>query len=175
MRRLLLTLVTFFVPGFSYADVHKDGKDYVLTTVNCPWELRFPKSGWKIGINQVKGAQTYVLFSSEISGLTVSFYIEPASQCDSSADCRDLFWKNPGPMVQNPTGVAQLERAGFEIVRYELTLIPEVPVRQLNYSGHLVRDGYWVDMHISRLLLPGSDENAFERFIDTITIQQQSR
>jgi len=174
MRLLTLTLATLVVAGLAHADVRKDGKDYVLTTANCPWELRFPRGKWKVGINQVEGTQTYVLFSDDNSQLTASFYIEPASQCETSVDCRELFWKNPGPMVQNPAGVAQFERAGFAIVRYELAIVPGVPIRQLNYSAHHVRDGYWVDMHLSKVLMSETDEKSLEQFVDAVTIQQQS-
>jgi hypothetical protein len=174
MRLLTVTLASLAVAGLAHADVKKDGKDYVLTTTNCPWELRFPRGKWKIGIKQLEGGQSYVLFNDDKSQLTVSFYIEPASQCETSVDCRELYWKNPGPMVQNPAGVAQFERAGFAIVRYELAIIPNAPFRQLNYSAHLVRDGYWVDMHISKLLMSESDEKPLEQFIDAITIQQRS-
>ena len=174
MRLLTLTLATLVVAGLAHADVRKDGKDYVLTTANCPWELRFPRGKWKVGINQVEGTQTYVLFSDDNSQLTASFYIEPASQCETSVDCRELFWKNPGPMVQNPAGVAQFERAGFSIVRYELAIVPGVPIRQLNYSAHHVRDGYWVDMHLSKVLMSETDEKSLEQFVDAVTIQQQS-
>ncbi|MGH8634274.1 MAG: hypothetical protein ACRET7_09090 [Burkholderiales bacterium] len=104
----------------------------------------------------------------------MSFYIEPASQCETSADCRELYWSDPGPMVKNPTGVAKFERSGFAIVRFELPIIPNVAIKQLNYSAHLVRDGYWVDLHISKVLMAESDERLLEQAIDAIYIQQRS-
>lgn len=174
MRLLGLAVSILALAGLAHGDVRKDGKDYVLTSSDWPLELRFPKGKWKIGIRRIEGAQTYVLFNDDQAGLTMSFYIEPASKCATSADCRELYWSNPGPMVRNPTGVAEFERAGFAVVRFELPIIPDVPVKQLNYSAHLVRDGYWVDLHLSRVFMSAGDERLLDQAVDAIRIQPRS-
>jgi hypothetical protein len=45
-----------------------------------------------------------------------------------------------------------------------------LPVDQLNYSAHLVRDGYWVDLHVSQLLAEGADEQAIPTVLKSISL-----
>ena len=174
MRHLVFLLALLGVVAQSGADIRKDGKDYALSTTDCPWELRFPRKNWKIGINELKGAQSYMLFSNDSTKLTVSFWIERAAECDSSEACRELVWSTL-PKAGTPQGVAKFTRADFAIVRYDFPRLADLPISQLNYSGHLVRDGFWVDMHISAPLWTETEEKAMQSFVDTITIQQVAR
>jgi hypothetical protein len=48
-------------------------------------------------------------------------------------------------------------------------------VEQMHFSGHLVRDGYWVDVHLSMMPYTQSDRQAFLDFVDAIRIEPKVR
>jgi len=91
------------------------------------------------------------MFTNAASGLNVSFYIEPAS----GAPPRGV----PGAILAEPESQlarAQLldrsERNGSRCSNSPEISGPAVAgrtVEQLHFSGHLVRDGFWVDLHLS--------------------------
>jgi hypothetical protein len=44
-----------------------------------------------------------------------------------------------------------------------------------HFSGHLVRDGYWVDVHLSMVPYTQSDRQVFLDFLDAIRIEPKAR
>jgi hypothetical protein len=57
-----------------------------------------------------------------------------------------------------------LERNGFSIVKYVLLgNIEGLEIEQLNYSAHIVREGYWIETHISKMPAKSQDIGLFNR------------
>jgi len=69
-----------------------------------------------------------------------------------------MTWKRPNPYVQDPRDVERFEENGFAVIRYIVPTVQGVKVNQLNWSAHAVRDGYWVDIHLSKADARSGDE-----------------
>jgi predicted Zn-dependent protease len=166
-------------------DLDRVTEDFTLTSaaqpllgaihMPCPgarWELTFPNRGWHVDQENRSqdGRGAYYRFNNAEQDLIVSFRCEPVAACRTSNECRELYWKNPGPAVENPKDVKQFDRNGFAIVRFVIPTFRGIPVDQLNYSGHLVRDGYWVDMHLSTMLRHQDREQLLAQFVDSIAV-----
>jgi hypothetical protein len=147
-----------------------------LSVSGILWELRFPVQGWQVHEERVRhdGRGCYYMFSNENKQLNASFFIEPAEKCKTSRNCRNLYWSNPGPFIENPQSVEQFEENGFAVVKFIVPRVRGLQVNQLNYSGHLVRDGYWVDMHLSKIQSQKEDEALLSGFAKTVSFQQKS-
>lgn len=148
-----------------------------LFTAASPWELVFPASEWKLELQRRRpdGLGVYSMFSNERTGLNVSVYIEPADKCKTAEVCRSQYWSDPGPLVQNPKAVVQFEDNGFAVVKFLMPNVEGVAVNQLNYSAHAVRDGYWVDMHISKAASTRQDEALFKSFLRGVSFQAKAQ
>jgi hypothetical protein len=172
MMKRLLCLLFLATTTLAYADMRKSEQAIYLSAPNTPWEIRFPKHGWQLQQERRRqdGLAFYYMFSNPKTKFNVSFYIEPAEKCKTSKGCRSMFWSNPGPLYENPQSVEQFEENGFAIVKFIIPSIQGVQVNQLNYSAHLVRDGYWVDMHLSKLPSQKGDEAILSDFVKAISI-----
>jgi hypothetical protein len=148
-----------------------------LFTAASPWELVFPAWEWKLELQKRRpdGLGVYSMFSNERTKVSVSVYIEPADKCKTAAACRSQYWSDPGPLVQNPKAVVQFEDNGFAVVKFLMPSIEGVAVNQLNYSAHTVRDGYWVDMHISKAASTPQDEALFKSLLHGVSFQAKAQ
>ena len=96
-------------------------------------------------------------------------------KCKTAVACRSQYWSDPGPLVQNPKAVVQFEDNGFAVVKFLMPSVEGVTVNQLNYSAHTVRDGYWVDMHLSKADSTRQDEALFKSFLSGVSFQPKAQ
>ncbi len=175
----MIRTATYVAPsssGLPRGQIRKEKGDYLITK-GSDWRIRFPSSDFEMvrETHRPDGTQDYYMLSSDTRGLHVSFFVEPATKCATSAECRDLYWSNPGPLIRNPQRVRKYEANGFSIVEFflpEVTLA-EFKVSQMNISGHVVRGGYWLDMHISKVDFKDSDKPLFDDFVNAITLSSR--
>jgi hypothetical protein len=67
-------------------------------------------------------------------------------------------------------------RNGFAWLEFTVTLqAAGQTAEQHHFSGHLVRDGYWVDLHLSMVPYTQSDRQVFLDLLDAIRIEPKPR
>ena len=135
------------------------------------WELRFPRQGWTLQDRKTRadGNGAYVHFAESQANVNVSFFIEPATRCRTAGECREMFWANPGPGYRGAQGLERLEINGFAVMKCTVPVtFGGLRLDQLNYSAHTVREGYWVDLHISKAPAEGRDAEGFSRFVESV-------
>lgn len=85
----------------------------------------------------------------------------------------------PEPVLADAHLLTRFERNGFVLLEFVTALrVPELggrTVEQLHFSGHLVRDGYWVDMYLSMMPYTPSDRQVFLDFMDAIRIEPKGK
>jgi hypothetical protein len=67
--------------------------------------------------------------------------------------------------------VSSSEVGGVSVFEY---LIPEyqgIPVRQQNMYAEFVQDGFWVDLHISKVQYDKKERKLFEALINSATFE----
>ena len=150
-----------------------DEKRLTFTVPSAPWSLTLPAKDFEIAENQVKpdGSAGYFFLTSEESHLNVSFYIEPVSRCKDSKACRDMVWKGGNPTWEKPKNFVSAE---FGNISYFEFLIPKFrgqAVQQQNMYAEFVVDGYWVDLHISKVLYTPADHQLFEQLVKAVKFE----
>lgn len=140
-----------------------------VTTIKAPWTLRI--LGQDLDISEVKAkpdqASAYFMMSSDATKLNVSVFIEPVDKCRSAEACRDyvLGLGNPAWGTYQDLAKGKIGSASyFEFYR------PEVqgrPVKMLDMYAEFVQDGYWIDMHISKVLYEKKDHGLFETVVNS--------
>ena len=178
MMKLLLSLIFVAAATLAHAEMRQSEESIHLSVPGILWELRFPKEGWQAQQERVtqNGRGCYHMFSNANTHLNASFYLEPAEKCKTSWDCRKMLWSkwDHESYKEDPNSVAQFDLSGFAIVKFIVPRVKGIQVNQLNYSGHMVRDGYWVDMHLSKIQSQKGDETLLSGFVKTVSSQQKS-
>lgn len=176
MVKVFLSLIFMATATLTYADMRQSEESIYLSVSGIHWELRFPRQGWQVEQERIRpdGRACYYMLSNANTKLNASFFIEPAEKCKTSKDCRSMYWSNPGPLIENPQSVEQFEENGFAVVKFVVPSVRGIQINQLNYSGHMVRDGSWIDMHLSKAPSEKGDEALLSGFVKSVSFQQKS-
>ena len=86
-----------------------------------------------------------------------------------------MVWKLGNPSWGKPQNL-KLSEIG-EISVLEL-LVPEYqgqPIRQQNMYAEFVLDGYWVDLHLSKVLYQDQERSMFERMVRSVRFEPRNR
>ena len=153
-----------------------DEKRIELIVPGAPWALTLPAGDFVVQQQQLKpdGQAGYFYLIDEKRLLGVSMFIEPVKDCRDSKSCRDMIWKAGNPSWVNLQNIVQSEIEGVSFVEF---LIPEFQgkaIRQQNIYAEFVRDGYWVDLHISKALYQPDDHKLFEQVIKSVNFEPKT-
>ena len=124
-----------------------------FTVPAAPWTLTLPKDQLVVVQQQIKpdGRSGYFYMNDEKNKLNISFFIEPVKDCKDSKACRDMVWKAGNPMWENPQNVVLSEIGDVSYFEFFMPSLQGVPFKQQNMYAEFVKDGFWVDLHISKV------------------------
>jgi hypothetical protein len=117
------------------------------------------------------GRNGYFFIIDDQKHVNVSMFIEPAEQCKDSKSCRDMVWKMGNPAWVNPQNVVQSEIGDVSFFEFLIPVFQGQPIQQQNMYAEFVVDGFWVDLHISKVLYKPGDHEMFERIIKSIKFE----
>ena len=174
----LLALLILALPA--HADLSEVDGMIGISAREVGWVVRFPKEWFTLLAerDRADGRAHYYLFSHNVTGLNVSVRIEPARTCTSGEACREAYWRDRSPSLATAELLGRSERNGFAWLEFtQKHQVPQVSrtVEQRHFSGHLVRDGYWVDFHLSMMPYTPKDRQVFLDFLDAIRIEAKGR
>ncbi len=152
---------------------HPDDKKISLTVPAAPWTLTLPGDNFAIEREQVKpdGRYGYFLMSDEKNNIMVSVFIEPVVKCKDSKSCRDMVWKLGNPSWESPQNVVLSDIGGVHFFEFLMPTFRGQPIQQQNMYAQFVVDGFWVDMHISKVLYKPQEHEMFERIIKSVKFE----
>ena len=82
-----------------------------------------------------------------------------------------MVWKAGNPSWENPQQVVQSEIDGVSYFEFLMPTFRGEPIKQQNMYAEFVRNGYWVDLHISKVLYQPEDHALFERLVKSIRFE----
>ena len=144
-----------------------------FTVPAAPWTLTLPADYLVVKQRQIKpdGRYGYFLVLDEKRNLTISFFIEPAAKCNDSQSCRDMVWKLGNPSWENPQNVVQSEIGDVSYFEFFMPTFRGVAVKQQHMYAQFVKDGFWVDMHISKVLSGPEEHQLFEQIVKSVVFE----
>lgn len=165
---LLLTLFQLSIASRALAE-----ERIKFTVPAAPWRLTLPKGNLVVEQQQVSpnGRQGYYSMYDEKNKMSISFFIEPVKNCKDSKACRDMVWKLGNSSWENPQQVIQSEIAGVSYFEFFMPTFQGQPVKQQNMYAEFVKDGFWVDMHISKILYRAEEHELFEQVIKSVEFE----
>ncbi len=145
-----------------------DGVD--LTTIKAPWTMLILGKGLDITGVQAKPdeASAYFMMVNDAVHINVSVFIEPIDKCKTGEECRDrvLGLGNPAWGKYQDLAKGKINDVSyFEFYRPELQ---GKSLKMLDMYAEFVKDGYWVDLHISKVLYKKEDHKLFEDLVNAV-------
>lgn len=171
--RLVFTVLLAMFVSVAAADTREAGGALEFFDPSLPWKLSFAKSDWSVGQEKRKpgGGGYYYLATSDRLELNFSVFFDRTSNCSSGESCRALFWRNPGPMYKDPKNVKQFDLNGFSVLQFHLDSVAGVPIKQTNISAHMYKDGYWIDIHLSKVGPTVPSAEPMVKFLESIAVK----
>lgn len=142
-----------------------------FTVPRAPWVLTVPGEGMTVREQKVKpdGTSGYFYMTGGSTGLNVSFFIEPASKCSSSRDCRDMVQKAGFAHIGKVENIVASQIGDVSVVECFLPEFKGIALRQQHLFAEFVLQGYWVDMHVSKAGFAPTDRQQFESLVSAIS------
>jgi hypothetical protein len=150
-----------------------DEKRIGFTVPAAPWTMTLPAGNFVVEQRQQKpdGSSGYFFLTDDQSHLNVSFYIEPVGSCKTSKACRDMVWKMGNPSWENPKNFVSSQIGEVSYFEFLIPSFRDQPVQQQNMYAEFVVDGFWVDLHISKVLYKREDHELFEQLVKAIKFE----
>ena len=177
-RYLFLVALVLLTPAFAFAQAKElSGGKLSFTTPNAPWELVITAKGFGIGREQLKpdDASAYFLFSNSATLFNVSMFIEPVGKCKTSKECRDMVLQLGNPEWGKYQDLKLGEIGGVSYFEFYRPTVKNRPLRVFDMYAQFVKDGYWVDLHISKLLYDEFDHDDFEELVKSVEFVAKKR
>jgi hypothetical protein len=131
--------------------------------------IEFPLKNFRI-VREDKKNHAYLL-NDEKSGLIVSFNFVPARYCYSSEDCRDYLSEVKMPKSDKLTTWRRSQDGEVYLFEYMLAPGGRDYLRQHHMHASYVRDGVWIDVHLSKAQYEEKDRDTFLDFIRSIKVR----
>lgn len=161
----------------AFAAVSNEDKRLEFTVPAAPWTMTLRAADFVVAQRQVKpdGSAGYFSLTSEQSHLNVSFYIEPVSNCKDSKACRDMVLKGGNPAWEKPKNFISSQIGDVSCFEFLVPSFQGQPVQQQNMYAEFVVDGFWVDLHISKVSYKPEDHGLFEQVVKAIKFESKEK
>ena len=147
-----------------------------VTTPTAPWTLVF--DGKSLGLRDVKIKETegsgYFLMIDEANQVNFSLYIEPVDKCKSADECRDHVLGLGNPAWGTYQDLAKGKVGNWSYFEFYRPEVQGRPVKMQDMYAQFVEKGYWIDLHISKVLYKKEDHALFEDLIKGIRFVPKS-
>lgn len=170
IRTLILGFSLAFAPALVLAD------DAQVVTVEAPknrFAITFPGHGWALDSRENSGNSEYYRFTNAAQNLTASVTIEPAADCDTAEQCREFLWLDPAPIYDQARDIERIDDInGFSVLKFIMpTQFDGTQTCELNFSAHMVKRGYWIDMHLTKMPSTAADTEDMAQFLERVSVR----
>ena len=176
IRALQILCGTLLVSQIAFGRGPEDDKRLRFTVSAAPWTLTLPAGDFVEAQRKLKpdGTAGYFYLTNERLHLIVSFFIEPVSKCKDSKSCRDLVLKAGNPSWENPTNLVSSQIGEVSCFEFLMPSFRGQPVQQQHMYAEFVVDGFWVDLHISKVLYQPEQRKLFEDLVKAIKFEKKT-
>ena len=147
-----------------------------LTTPGAPWSIRIDSKSLDIRDVQAKPDEksAYFLMADDKEEMNVSVFIEPIDKCKTPDECRDFILNSGNPAWGKFQDLAKGKLGEFSYFEFFRPVAGGQPLRMFDMYAEFVRDGYWVDLHLSKTSYKKEDHVLFENYVKAMTFVSKS-
>jgi hypothetical protein len=139
------------------------------------WTVAVPRGDWVVDIEKTSadGTGSYHMVTSKTRATPFSIFLDRTKDCTSGESCRARYWQRRGADFQGARDVRMYERNGFHVVQFwiDFGAAAGMTVKQANVSAHMYRDGYWIDLRVSRTDMTVPDPAPLLEVLDSVVVR----
>lgn len=139
-----------------------------LTSIGAPWWLVIDYPGLEVKSVGTKADGAYFLLYPTKDELNVSLWIEPAAKCRTSIECRDFVLSSGNPRWGAYEKLKKASFGKFDYFEFYRPTVQEMPVQMQDMYAQYVDAGYWLEVHISKVLFKPEDKVRFEKLLNSM-------
>lgn len=147
-----------------------------------PFCIAHPKRNWALeieirgfigsGVQTARdGTAAKMEASNKANGAIISMFVFDAVAPGDEKFSRDYHWGRLQKAPLKFTDVKMTERDNMAL-NWRFAEVPGVKVKQRNVNAYLVRDGVWIDIHLSKTPAADGDDKVFETILTTVRFKE---
>ena len=147
--------------------VPDNGGTVSLALPDRAWRLLIDLPGFTFGPKQSLPARARLAGANASTAMNLSVFLEAAAPGRTAVDYREQLWartKSTGPFID----VRRSERDGMALLERTFPGAAGVRIDQRHVNALVVRDGVWLDVHLSKPRYTPQDDPLFEAIIRTV-------
>jgi hypothetical protein len=146
------------------------------------YELAIPGKNWAVEIElpssfaieapeiSSDGERAKLAGRDQTTGLQLSLFLEKAATEGDAKVAREYYWKRMQASPLKMEEVRFSDRNGAAVLEY---VVKEAKWKNMNL--YLSHDGYWLDLHISKILFHSADQAYFDTILNNVNIVLSQR
>jgi tetratricopeptide (TPR) repeat protein len=139
------------------------------------WALQLDGTGFTTRDNEIQpDGRRYFLAVNAKTRIVVSVFLEASKEPAQTGECKHSLEEkaksNASLASARLRGVEYRDSGELQILEFVLPEFDGVPKNQKNVFGCLIKDGVFVDIHISKLFFKTSDQALFDALLQSIHI-----
>ena len=137
------------------------------------WALELDGTEFTAKANEIQAdGRRYFLAENGKTRVVVSVYLETAKAPARPGECKHSLEekekRNSSLAADGLKGVAYRESGEMQILEFTLPEADGVPTNQRNIFGCLIKDGVFVDVHLSKVFFKAADQPLFDALLQSI-------
>ena len=169
---VFLSILIIFLTCPASISAQQPGPALTLTLPELEWAFEINAPNFHVEKSTIAplGDATYILARNKITNVILSVFLEKTSGNGTSKECRDYYWNGNKKSPLRKDQIKMYDFGEMAIVEY---IIPEylgVKVNQKNLNACLARDGYRIDIHLSKISSNTGEEGLLQNILGTVKI-----
>ena len=103
--------------------------------------------------------------------ISLSIFIEKTNKMGDKEDCREFYWNKAKKSPLAKENLKLYETDNLAIVEHDTKEYNGQIVNFHSLNAYLVKNGYWIDIHISKIGFNKKDRKNFQKITESITVE----
>ncbi len=171
-RGTLLVGISLLVTACASPSIQRQGASYRITVPAKNWTFEFPAPGFKLV--EADKSRPYYYLTNDKTGVAVAFDFSRATQCNSSESCRDYLANEMKATYQDKKNW-RMAKVGEVFVAENMDglVVGGFSPKLQHMNAHYVKDGLWLNLHLSKVNYQEMDRELFVSFIRSLKLGQK--
>ncbi len=137
------------------------------------WKLDIDLDGFKIQKTGYSPDSTMFQLSAmnEKIGLNLSIFIEKTDSKDGKEACREFYWNKAKNSPLAKENLKKYETENVAVVEHDTKEFNGQVVNFHSLNAYLAENGYWIDVHISKVGFSKKDQKFFQKILESLIIK----
>lgn len=173
-KRLWQTMTIAFILFVLFlAPVETIAREKILITMpDLDWalEINCPTFEVERGEFNPNGPTWELMAKDRNTGMIMSIFVEPAANDGDKSDCREYYWERLKSSPVNEEEVVFKDQGETALAEYMIRKYRGVKLDQKHLNIYMAKDGFWIDIHLSKVNYREADRAHFDKVLASTRI-----